>query len=415
MGGVAAGGAGAAGAGHRPPVLASIVRPPALGEDSLKLVDAFVSEMHESAFEDTSKLDALAQQVEDLLRRIPARWRPRKPSLIEPVVPVVTRLDLLSLPVGKVSFFRLSLATNHVGSPMAVPVMIMRGASAGPVLIVTSAIHGNELNGIPLIHRLFRELSPSQLAGTLIAVPVVNVAGYARCQRAFSDGVDINRIMPGKSNGTSSQQFAYKLMNRLMAKADYVIDLHTASFGRVNSLYVRADMNDPVTFRMALLQYPQIVVHSTGPDGSLRGECMNKGIKAITVEIGDPQRFHERFVKKAFMGVTNILSFLKMAPASLEMVPADVQEPVLCSSSYWIFTKEGGVLYVYPHLGDWVREGEIVAEIFDLFGQLVDRYVAPEDGIVVGKSVNPVCQTGDRILHLGIVKASFPAVAHDGH
>lgn len=56
-----------------------------------------------------------------------------------------------------------------------------------------------------------------------------------------------------------------------------MIDLHTASAGRVNSLYVRADMNDPVTFRMAMLQHPQIVVHSTGPDRSLRDSCMLRG------------------------------------------------------------------------------------------------------------------------------------------
>lgn len=73
------------------------------------------------------------------------------------------------------------------------------------------------------------------------------------------------------------------------------------------------------------------------------------------------------------------------------------------------------MLYVHPKVNTWVRRGECIAEITDLFGTLTERYLAPEDGIVIGKSVNPVCQTGDRILHLGIVSQSFAEIAVDGH
>ncbi|CAE7741868.1 unnamed protein product, partial [Symbiodinium sp. KB8] len=83
--------------------------------------------------------------------------------------------------------------------------------------------------------------------------------------------------------------------------------------------------------------------------------------------------------------------------------------------SFWIFTKTGGVLYVFPAVNAWVRKGEIIAEIRSIFGELTDRYIAPCDGVIVGKSENPVAQTGDRILHLGVVEEIFPAKVSDGH
>src|SRR6185312_4071931 len=112
---------------------------------------------------------------------------------------------------------------------------------------------------IPLIHRLMsQELDCSALHGIVVAVPVANVPGYLASQRTFSDGTDLNRVMPGKRNGTTSQVYAVNLIDRIVSKMDYLIDLHTASKGRANSLYVRANMVNERTRRMARLQNPQV-------------------------------------------------------------------------------------------------------------------------------------------------------------
>lgn len=85
----------------------------------------------------------------------------------------------------------------------------------------------------------------------MVAVPCVNVVGYLQFKREFADGRDLNRLFPGKEDGFSSQVYCYQLMNRVISQFNYLIDLHTASFGRVNSYYVRADMvqdiNDAMT------------------------------------------------------------------------------------------------------------------------------------------------------------------------
>lgn len=282
--------------------------------------------------------------------------------------------------------------------------MVAKGYRDGPVVGITSTIHGNELNGIPVIHQLFDRIDCETLNGTVVAVPVVNVHGYTRYQRAFSDGYDLNRIMPGKKGSTCSQSFAYWFFHKVITKVHYLLDLHTAGFGRVNSLYVRADMNDPVASRLAKLQNPQIILHNTGPDGSLRGSAGSIGIPALTIEIGNPQRFHQPFIRRCEIGIENVMSYLKMTGD--EVVPADA-EPVTCNRSYWIFSKTGGVLTVFPAVATWVTKGEVVGEVRDLFGRLIDRYVAKEDCIIIGKNDNPVAQSGDRVVHCGLVGAVF--------
>jgi len=234
-------------------------------------------------------------------------------------------------------------------------------------------------------------------------------------------------VFPGRKDGTAAQQFAHHFCRRILGARreggpipEYLLDLHTASFGRVNSLYVRADMRDPVARRMALLQNPQIIVHSKGGDGTLRGAAAGLGIASVTVEIGNPQRFHSSFVKLARQGVVNLLSHLGMVRQAQR---PSTRRPIPCSSSFWIFTRTGGILSVKPAVSGWVRKGEVIAEIRDLFGVLVDRYIAPVDGVCVGKADDPVCQSGDRIVHIGVVDGGdggagtsiYASKTDDGH
>ncbi|KAK9767646.1 hypothetical protein K7432_002412 [Basidiobolus ranarum] len=370
----------------------------------------------------TTKKFANSEKEENLLHEARQVWRKRVPvaplepkrnlDVVNSEIPTVSALDLQSLASGQVHRFWVVLSEDGLNLPIKVPVIIAKGVKPGPTLGITAALHGNELNGIPLIHRLFREVACDALHGIVVAVPVANAPGYLRSQRTFSDGTDLNRLMPGKKNGSTSQVYAYNLMERVVSHFDYLLDLHTASKGRVNSLYVRANMTHIHTQRMATLQNPQIIVHNTSPDGSLRGAAMERGIPAITVEIGDPSRFQKRFVKNALLGVTNIISHLQMVEDEPDHPEYD---PVVCSKSYWIFAPSGGILSVLPDVNTWVKRNEPIAYLHNIFGDLEATYYAPEDGIVIGKNVDPVCQSGNRILHLGVVDSTFPEYVNDGH
>jgi uncharacterized protein len=302
---------------------------------------------------------------------------------------------------GTTQRYQLRLTENGMGYPVLLPIFVARGVEPGPVIGFTAAVHGNELNGVKVLHNLIREIERDVdiLAGTVVAVPVVNIPGLLSNSREFNNGTDLNRIMPGKASGNSSDQYSWRFIKHVVSQFDYMIDLHTASFGRVNSLYVRADLDNPVSRRFAMLQHPQIIVHNKGKDKSLRGAAAKMGIPAITVEVGDPQRFQKKLIKYSLVGVHNILSHLKMLP--MEQQHSN-QEPIICQKSYWVYTDRGGFLEVYPQVTQRVQKGEIIARISDIFGTVKKEYIAPEEGVIIGKSVNPVSQTGARIIHLGI-------------
>lgn len=319
-------------------------------------------------------------------------------SLDFPGANVVDRLELDRWPQGACSRLMVNLVHDGLGRSIRLPVMVGRGKNPGPILGLTAVLHGNELNGIPVIHRLFETLDWKVLKGTIIGVIVVNVPAYLNNERTFDDRTDMNHIMPGSPNGNIANIYAHRFLDRIVHQFEYLIDLHTASFGNINSLYVRADMTHEITAKMAYLQRPQIILHNEPSDRTLRGTTMELGIPSITVEMGDPQVFQPRHIKASLSGVRRVMSEIGMLPR--RTVPGKLQ-PVLCDQSTWLYTDHGGLLDVLPKPTDLVAENDVIALQRNIFGEVIAQYRAPYDGIVIGKSVNPVAQTGARILNLG--------------
>ena len=321
-----------------------------------------------------------------------------KSSLDFPGVHVVDEFDISQCPTGCVTKLMVNLIHDGLGRSLQLPIIVGRGKKPGKVLGLTAALHGNELNGISMIHRLFETLDFKSLRGTIVGVIVVNVPAFLNASRTFDDRTDMNHVMPGKEDGNVSEIYAHRFIERILPQFDYLIDLHTASFGNINSLYVRADMTDETTAMMAYLQRPQIILHNPPSDSTLRGVAMSRGVPAITVEIGDPQLFQARHIKASLSGVRRVMAKIGMSgrrPARSEVTP------ILCSKSQWLYATHGGILHVLTKPAQIVEEGEVVAQHHNIFGNITREYRAPHRGIVIGNSVNPVAPTGARILHLG--------------
>jgi predicted deacylase len=316
---------------------------------------------------------------------------------VKPVVSV-DALDIGALAPGR-HRLGVHLVDDAASRPVLTPTLVIKGASPGPVVGLIAAVHGNELNGIATIHNLFATITPDALSGAVVGVTIANVPGYLRHQRVYTDGADLNRIMPGKPHGSESQIYAHRLLERVLSRFDYLIDLHTASFGRVNSLYVRANLADPVTARLARAIGPQIIVHNAGGDGTTRAAMAALGIPSITVEIGDPQVIDDRYIQASRIGIRDALEQLGLVAEDAERAPSGAIE---CARSEWLYTDAGGLLEVHPAVAARVAKGEVVASLFDPWGDRLRTYRSPEDGVVIGKSTNPVCRSGSRILHLGV-------------
>lgn len=354
--------------------------------------------------DDSRFVAGVAPSVSTPRPRHPRPTRPRAPIAIPGPTPAtalrVVRLNVEQLPLSRVTNVDVELVGDGLGRDILIPVIVARGPRPGPIFGITAAVHGNELNGIRVIHDLFAKIDPKAIRGSVVGVVAVNVPGLHAHQREFVDGRDLNHLFPGDAKGAVGGVYTYRIMKRIVGQFDYLVDLHTASFGRINSLYVRADMTDARCARMAYLQRPQIIVHTPANDSTLRGAAMKLGIPSTTVEIGDPQRFQPTYIRSTRSGLRSVMAEAGvLARRAVALGP----EPVICSGSYWLYTDRGGMLEVLPEATHMIAKGDRVAVLRNAFGEVIREYRAPQSGVVVGKSVNPVGQTGARILHLGIV------------
>ncbi|MCB0379030.1 MAG: succinylglutamate desuccinylase/aspartoacylase family protein [Bdellovibrionales bacterium] len=310
----------------------------------------------------------------------------------------VRHLDLDSIEKASERHFWLHIINNALGGPIRLPVIVKKGAQPGPVLGVTAALHGNEINGIPVIQNLMDAIDVKKLSGTVVGVLVVNVPGLLLRQRYFNDHADLNRIAPGKNHGNESEIFMHRFLKRVGNFFEYHFDLHTASFGRKNAHYIRAFMDDPQTARMAKLQGAQIIVSKPPRDKTLRGILQKQGTKSITIELKDPHVFQKGVIEDATQGILNVVYDLKMMKGKINFPK---NKTYLCQNSQWLYTNEGGILRVFPEVGTRVSVGEPLAEVHTIFGETTKQYFAKKDAVVVGKSIDPLNQTGSRIIHLG--------------
>ncbi|MFT5584957.1 MAG: putative deacylase [Cognaticolwellia sp.] len=309
-------------------------------------------------------------------------------------------LNLADLPPASLTRVLLSIGSDALSRPIELPILVAKGRRSGPTLGLTAALHGNEINGIPVVQRVLHGMDLQALKGTVVGVLVSNIPGFLGNRRLFMDGWDLNHLFPGKEGGHSGQLYAHRLLHQVVSHLDVLVDLHTASAGRVNSLYVRADMSSPKTRHMAMLLRPQLIVHNPPTDGTLRGAAADLDVPAVTLEVGNPQRYNKDFIRRSVSGIRAILAnqgMLRKRPQ------APAPEPILCSQSAWMYTDVGGLLEILPELLDIVQAGDDVAILRNPFGDEIARYQAPHTGVVIGHSVNPVTTTGGRILHLGVM------------
>lgn len=329
-------------------------------------------------------------------------------SFAQSDTPHISNIDLAKIPAGTINKYWLDLLDNAFGQPISIPIIIAKGMEDVPVLGLTAAIHGDELNGIPIIQQVFQTIDVGKLKGTVIAIPGLNALGFALNQRDYIDDVDLNRIFPGSATGDVSQQYVWQIRQKVLPLFDLMVDMHTASFGNLNTFYVRADLTNDTLKQMAYLQNPDIILDNAGLPSAgasaaaktMRAEAILMGIPTITVEYGNPQVYQKDMIERGIKGILSLVDWLGMQSFKIENVAT---EPVLCKKSYWIYTDAGGLLEVYAELNQIVEKGELIATLKNPFGDVLKQYLAPERGVIIGKSANPVAMSGGRIVHFGIL------------
>jgi predicted deacylase len=301
---------------------------------------------------------------------------------------------------GTSSVLQLELPPLYTNSPMTMPVHVIHGRQDGPRLFVSAAIHGDELNGVEIVRRLIKKISVKRLSGTLIAVPAVNVYGMLQHSRYLPDRRDLNRCFPGSARGSLAGRLAYLFMQEIVSKCSYGIDLHTAALNRDNLPQIRGDLSDEETSMLAKAFGVPVVVNSKMRDGSLREAARAKKIHVLVYEAGEAMRFSESSIKAGLNGVLNVMQHLEMLPLSMKNQILKSASHVAQSSS-WMRAPVSGIFRSRMRLGKEVKKDQVIGYIEDVCDyHNQEAVIAPDDGIVIGKSHIPLVYEGDPLFHI---------------
>jgi predicted deacylase len=308
---------------------------------------------------------------------------------------------------GETREIYLKVSESYLSGAIQIPVTVIRGRNPGPTAFVLAAVHGDEINGIDIVRRMIFDLDHEKLAGTLIAIPVVNIPGFLAQSRYLPYHRDLNRFFPGKRKGNNAERFASRLFNEIIKKCDFGIDIHTAASGRMNLPHVRGDMNNPKVRRLARAFGATVLVDQTGVRGSLRKEATDAGIPTILFEAGETAKFSQKISMAGLRGVLSVLSEMGMWPEYEEARPPF---QVIVKASDWIRAEKGGILDLIVKPGDLIYENDLIGSILNPFGKTVTQIRAPSTGIVIGVTTAPLTIPGTGIAHVARLKKTLSVV-----
>ena len=235
---------------------------------------------------------------------------------------------------GTFKTIHIPLPSLYDLSEINLPVHVICGRKQGPTLLVTAAIHGDEINGIEIIRRLLKKAGLRKMSGNLIAIPIVNVYGFLYQKRNLMDRRDLNRSFPGCASGSIASRLANVISTQILPLATHCIDLHTGSNHRFNLPQIRTNLDMPENEALSLAFNSPVILHSTYRDGSLREYANEKGIPFLLYEAGEALRFDELSIRSGLNGVLSVMANLGMISGARYRVKQFT--PVISRHSSWI-------------------------------------------------------------------------------
>ena len=324
-------------------------------------------------------------------------------------------LNHISVEPGNVWTGYLELGQGEFRLPAAV----LHGTRPGKTMLITAGVHGGEYVGIQAAIELAQKLKIQKVAGTIIIVKVINVPAFERRNGSMglTDGKNLNREFPGNPKGTEMERLAWEVSHELQPVADYYIDLHSGDdYEQLTSYVYYAGMADEKTFSQSRRMAEQVdvpyMVRSNVASGGAYNYAASQGIPSILIERGGMGAWTSEEVRSTRRDVRNILCHLGIYQGKKDYrtyYPLDVTD--ICYQD----ASRDGLWYPFKKPGDMIREGEILGEVRDYEGGLLELSVAEYDGVILyqtgtlqvlgdgpmiayGKIVNPYDERKERIV-----------------
>lgn len=295
--------------------------------------------------------------------------------------------------------------------PIQFPVVIVNGAGEGPTLCLTAGVHATEYAPIDAVMRLVQALRPAELCGAIIAVPVVNMRMFESRTGFVSplDGVNLNKCAPGRRDGSISEILAQVLLDEVIGISSHHIDLHAGDLGEMLLPFAGYALTgnrelDEQGEALARLYSPRLISLATAEgtippfsDG-IAFAATRRGVVSIFAESGGNGTLEEDDVRLHVDGVTNVMRHLRMISGA----PVAPGTRVVARDRKVVRASRAGLLRLRVRIGDEITAGQEVAEVCNVFGEVVEHVRSSGAGIAGLVWAHKVVNTGDPIVRYWI-------------
>jgi len=298
---------------------------------------------------------------------------------------------------GEARDVALTLGESYSSMTVEIPIHIRRAVDDGPVMFVTAALHGDEINGTGAVRQLLQDPDWELKRGAVMFVPVLNILAFDRHSRYLPDRRDLNRAFPGSPTGSLAARMAHTIFDQIVSRCDYGIDLHTASVRRTNYPNIRGDLADPSVRKIAEAFGSEIILSGKGPAGAFRREACQAGCPTIIMEGGEIWKVEPGILASTVRGVKNVLR-------CLDMIEGEIESPdyqVTIEKTKWIRADRGGFLQFHVSPGDLIEKDQPLATNTTLLGRERSVLLAPFDSVVIGMTTLPAISPGEPVFNLG--------------
>lgn len=299
-----------------------------------------------------------------------------------------------------------------VDAATSIPVAIIHGAKPGPVLALVSGAHGTEYASIIALEKLIALVSPTEVSGTVIIVPLVNIPSFEQKVPHVNpvDGKSMNRMYPGKMDGTQTERASYLITKQVVEQCDHLIDFHGGDLDeslRPYSYWTKtgAEGQDRISREMVLaFGLDHIIISADRPKDPnasryLENTATTRGKPSITVEAGHAGTVETEDVGALIDGSLSVMRYLKMLPGS----PSPIEHPVWVEKIVTIASEQTGVFYPLVKRGTYVEQGMKIGYVTDYVGKTIYEARATAAGVVLYICALPSMTKGATIANVGVV------------
>ncbi len=300
---------------------------------------------------------------------------------------------------GQHSVLELDIAKLPSGTPIHLFVHVFRSVQPGPILLVSGGVHGDEVNGVEIVRRaLEQDLFKDLKAGSVIAMPLVNVYGFINFSRDLADGKDVNRSFPGSAMGSLASRVAYALTSEVIPVFDYGIDYHTGGASRHNYPQIRYSEGDEKAAELAQVFAAPYTIANNPISKSFRKEAFKNGKPILVFEGGESLRYDGHSIEVGIAGLRRVMQHLGM----IDDAPPPKEQARTFHDTHWIRSPRSGLFLWHHCSGEYVTEGTPLGEINDPQAQEKVPILADSNGYIVGHNNAPVVSQGDALFHIGV-------------